>query len=136
VNILIDTNIALDVLLEREPWLAESQGVWQACDEGRVVGFLLASTLTDIFYIARRLVGRDKARQAVELCLTTFAICPVDRSVLEHALLLSGTDFEDNVQIAAATLSRLDAIVTRNPADFAHAAIPVLVPATLLSQLQ
>jgi predicted nucleic acid-binding protein len=135
VNVLIDTNIVLDVLLEREPWLADSEGVWKACDEGRIVGYLLASTLTDIFYIARRMVGRDKAREAIEVCLATFAICPVDRVVLEQALLLTGNDFEDNVQIAAATQSGLNAIVTRNSDDFTHATMPVLTPAVLLAQL-
>ena len=94
--------------------MADSQAVWQACDEGRITGYLLASALTDIFYIARRIVGRDTARQAVALCVTTFAICPVDRTVLEQALLLPGDDFEDNVQIAGVAQAGLDAIVTRN----------------------
>lgn len=135
MNVLIDTNIVLDVLLEREPRLVEAQAVWQACDDERITGYLLASTFTDIYYIARRTVGRDKAREAVEVCLAAFAICGIDRAVLEHALLLTGTDFEDNVQIAAALQSELDAIVTRNPHDFAHAPLPVLTPITLLAQL-
>jgi predicted nucleic acid-binding protein len=135
VNVLIDTNIVLDVLLKRDPWLANSQSIWQRCDDGRIVGYLLASTLTDIFYIARKIIGREAAVQAVELCLITFAICPLDRAVLEQALLLTGVDFEDNVQVAAATHYGLNAIITRNPNDFAHAAIPVFTPATLLAQL-
>jgi predicted nucleic acid-binding protein len=135
VNVLIDTNIVLDVLLKRMPWLAESQQIWQACDDGRLTGYLLASTITDIFYIARKIIGRNAAYQSVDLCLTTFAICPLDKIVLEQALLLAGPDFEDNVQIAAATHIGLDAIVTRNPDDFAAAAIPVLIPAALLHRL-
>ncbi len=135
MNVLIDTNIVLDVLLKRQPWLAESQQIWQACDEGRMVGYLLASTLTDIFYIARKIIGREAAHQAIEVCLVTFAICPLDRTVLEQALLLAGPDFEDNVQVAAAVHIALDAIVTRNPDDFAHAPIPVFTPSALLAQL-
>lgn len=135
MNVLIDTNIVLDVLLKREPWLADSKQVWQACDDARMTGYLVASTLTDIFYIARKIIGRAAAVEAVELCLATFATCPVDRTVLEQALLLQGTDFEDNVQIAAATLSGLDAIVTRDPADFTNASLIVLRPAALLDQL-
>lgn len=135
MNVLIDTNIVLDVLLKREPWLAESQQVWQACDDARITGYLVASTLTDVFYIARKIIGREAAIEAVELCLATFAICPVDRTVLEQALVLAGPDFEDNVQIAAATRTGLDAIVTRNPDDFATSPLPVLNPATLLGQL-
>ncbi|HEY0604487.1 MAG TPA: PIN domain-containing protein [Herpetosiphonaceae bacterium] len=135
MNVLVDTNVVLDILLAREPWLSDSQAVWRACDEGRIIGYLLASTLTDIFYIARRIVGRDKALEAVEICLATFEICPIDRTVLEGALKLAGKDFEDDVQISAAMQAELAAIVTRNPDDFAHATIPVLLPAQLISQL-
>ncbi len=64
-----------------------------------------------------------------------FTICSIDRTVLEQALLLIGNDFEDNVQIVAAMQAGLDAIVTRNPDDFAHAPIAVHTPAALLAQL-
>lgn len=134
MKVLIDTNVALDVLLNREPWVGESQKVWQACEEGRITGYLLASTLTDIFYIARKLVGNDKARQAVELCLATFAICPINKVTLEEAVALAEPDFEDNVLIVAAVQTGLEAIVTRNPGDFAHSPVTVLAPEQLLEQ--
>jgi hypothetical protein len=44
-----------------------------------------------------------------------------------------GTDFEDNILIAV--MASLDAIVTRNPADFAHSPIPIWEPAELLKRL-
>jgi predicted nucleic acid-binding protein len=135
VKVLLDTNVVLDVLLAREPFLTDSKAVWQACDDGRINGYFLASALTDIFYIARKISGRDAARQAVEVCLSAFAVCPVNQAVLEHALLLAGSDFEDNVQVAAAVQSEMDAIVTRNPDDFAHALLVVVTPAALLAQL-
>ena len=62
MNVLLDTNIVLDVLLEREPWFSDSQEIWQASEDGRLTAHLLASTLTDIFYIARKLAGIEKAR--------------------------------------------------------------------------
>ena len=46
----------------------------------------MASAITDIFYVARKLVGEDRARKAVRTCLQTFEICGVDRTELEHAL--------------------------------------------------
>jgi hypothetical protein len=48
---------------------------------------------------------------------------------------LAGNDFEDNIMIAAAVAASLDAIVTRNVADFAHSPIPVWEPAELLKRL-
>lgn len=96
---------------------------------------LSASTLTDIFYIARRVVDAPTARIVIGLCLATFEIAPVDRQTFEQAAVLPGDDFEDNVQIACATVAGLDAIVTRNVGDFASAAIPVLAPAELVARL-
>ena len=49
MRILFDTNIILDVLLNREPWVNQAQAIWQANDEGRISGYLVASTVTDIF---------------------------------------------------------------------------------------
>jgi predicted nucleic acid-binding protein len=135
MRVLIDTNIILDVLLDRAPWVNDSSQIWAACDTRRIVGFITASALTDIFYIARRQSNLATARISVGLCLATFEICLVDRSVLEHATELAGADFEDNVQIAGALRNNLVAIVTRNTADFATAPIPVLSPAQLLAQI-
>ena len=130
-----DTNVVLDVLLKRSPWDVDAAACWQACDEGTLLGFLTASTLTDIFYLARKQKGLDDAREAVRLCLKTFAICTVDRTALEAAIDLSGTDFEDNLQIACATLAGLDAIVTRDHQGFRDSLIPALTPAELLATL-
>ena len=49
MRILLDTNVVLDVLLKREPWVSEASAIWQANDDGRLVGHLMASALTDIF---------------------------------------------------------------------------------------
>ncbi len=100
-TIALDTNIVLDVLLARAPFLDDSQAIWQACDDGQFSGHLLASAFTDVYYIVRRATRREDALRAVELCLAAFTICPVDRATLQAALLLPGSDFEDNLQIAA-----------------------------------
>lgn len=135
MKVLLDTNIVLDVLLDRAPFVNDSSAIWDACDSDILVGFLPASTLTDIFYIARRATDLARARVAVGLCLAAFEIAPVDRQTLEEATSLPGNDFEDNVQIACAIRAGADAIVTRNHDDFAHAPILVLTPAELLSRL-
>lgn len=69
----------------------------------------------------------------MRVCLDAFTVCPVDRHVLEHAWGLVGHDFEDNVQIACATLIGLDAIITRNVADFVDSDIPALTPTDWLT---
>jgi predicted nucleic acid-binding protein len=135
IQVLFDTNVILDALLKRAPWEVDSAACWKASDEGRIMGCLTASALTDIFYISRKLKGIDVARDAVRICLDAFAICIVDRQSLEQAIELPSDDFEDNLQIACAILAGLDAIVTRDKDGFQGSTIAVLTPTELLTQL-
>ena len=81
-------------------------------------------------------LGCVKSRLAVRYCLDAFDILAVDRSILESADLLPELlNFQDNIQIVAATASGMDAVVTRNPADFAASPVPVLTPQQLLVRL-
>jgi hypothetical protein len=86
--------------------------------------------------VARKLTDIVRARQAVQVCLDAFNIGTVDRAVLERAQALSGSDYEDNVQIACAEFNELDAIVTRNPGDYEGSPIVVWSPADCLKNLK
>lgn len=136
MRVLLDTNVVLDVLLSRAPWLEPAQALWQASDAGTLTAYLTATTLTDVFYVARRLTEFRRARQAVQVCLDAFEIVTVDRSALERAQQLSGADFEDNVQIACAEAAGLEAIVTRDTTSFEGSPIAVWSPAECLGRLQ
>lgn len=83
MQVLFDTSVVLDVLLRREPWRVESSAIWQAVDDARVIDWLTASSLTDIFYIVRRSADLKSAQDSVRMCLKTFEICAVDRHALE-----------------------------------------------------
>ncbi|MEW6281227.1 MAG: PIN domain-containing protein [Candidatus Eremiobacterota bacterium] len=134
-RVLLDTNVVLDVLLARDPWLNDSRAVWEAVDQGRLEAYLLASVLTDIYYVARRLSTRKRARQALQVCLDAFAIAAIGRDVLERALALSGSDYEDDVLIACAETLGLDGIVTRDTARFRAASLGVWTPRECLDRL-
>lgn len=135
MKILFDTNVILDVLLRREPWVSESTQVWQAVDEERIAGWITASSLTDVFYVVRRSSNLKAARESVLLCMKTFGICAVDRIALEHATSLPGNDFEDNLQIACAVLAELDGIVTRDKDGFRASPVPTFSSTELLTLL-
>lgn len=135
LHVLVDTNVVLDLLLMRQPWLTDAQPMWEAHDAGRLHAYLLASVLTDIFYICRKQVGVERARQAVEACLRGLIIVAVDRPLIASAIALPGSDFEDNVQIACAQSAGLDLIVTRNIIDFAHSPITVVEPTAVVNHL-
>ena len=121
--------------LEREPWRAEAEAIAEAGADGRIQAYACASSITDIFYISRKLVGANKARRIVRNCLDLLQIVSVTRDLLDAAERWSGSDFEDNLQIVCSVEARLDAIVTRNPGDFAGSPILVMTPAELLASL-
>lgn len=135
MRILFDTSIVLDVLLKREPFVAEASALWEANDNAELTGCINATTLTNIFYIARRQAGLGLAREAIRTCLEAFEICEVNRQVLERAQEMSGNDFEDNVQIASAELAGVDGIVTRDKTGFQETSVSVFTPGEFLELL-
>ena len=69
LNVLIDINVLLDVFLERKPWVQDARAVWTAQHRRALVGHVAAHGFSNLFYVARRAVGIEKAREAVRLCL-------------------------------------------------------------------
>ncbi len=137
MRVLVDTNIVLDFLLQREPFSQDAELLFQVIDTGEIVGHVTATTLTDIFYISRRHTRSvEQARQAVLEILTAMMICPVDRVVLESAFNSGLADFEDAVQIFSAVTQGLEAIVTRDAQGFLNSPIPVLSIQELLQQVR
>lgn len=137
MRVLVDTNIVLDFLLQREPFFQDADLLFQAIDAGQVVGYVTATTLTDIFYISRKHTRSiEQARQAISETLTVMVICPVNRAVLEAAFRSGLADFEDAVQIFCAVEQGLDAILTRDAKGFLSSSIPVLSIQELLQQLE
>jgi predicted nucleic acid-binding protein len=135
VKILIDTNIVLDLLLEREPFVENAILIFEQIEQGKLEGYIAATTITNIFYIIRKTESREVAIAAINRLLTGIQFCAVDRQTVETALSLGLKDFEDSIQLACATLSKLDGIVTRDRKDFVGSNLPIYSPTELLNQL-
>lgn len=132
---MVDTNIILDYLLEREPFVTDAEALFEAIESQRIEGYITATTLTDILYIARKERGIAIAKQAVSRILVVMKICTVDRTILETAISSNLPDFEDAVQLACAMALNLDAIVTRDTQGFAGATLPILSAGDVLQLL-
>ena len=135
MNMLFDTNVVLDVLLDREPFASDAAVLLSKVEQGGISGFLGATTVTTIHYLIAKALGPREADRHIQSLLSLFSIAPVNRVVLEQALAASFTDFEDAVLHAAACQAGVQSIVTRNVRDFSKAALPVFTPAELISAL-
>jgi predicted nucleic acid-binding protein len=98
----VDINIVLDVLLDRQPFVADAKALWDLADAGQVTLAITATTVTTVSYLVAKQAGPAAAHQAVSVLLTRFAICTVDEKVLREAHARGFNDFEDAVQDAAA----------------------------------
>jgi len=131
-TVLFDTNVVLDVLLDRQPHAKASAAAWAAIETGTANGLLAAHAITTIHYLARKELGDTKARGIISAILRVFGIAPVDGAVVQEALKLPLADFEDAVTVAAAGLAGCEFIVTRDPKGFRGSAVRSLTPEAVL----
>jgi predicted nucleic acid-binding protein len=127
-RVLFDTNVVLDVLLDRQPHAEASAAAWAAVETGIAEGMLAAHAVTTIHYLIQKEMGNVKARRIVSAILRVFGVAGVDGEVVQEALQLPFTDFEDAVTAAAARLAGCECIVTRDPKGFRRSPVRALTP--------
>lgn len=125
MKILLDTNIVLDLLMDRMPYADAAADLFSRVEDGTVIGYLCGTTITTVFYLASRTIGAVRAREEIGKLLSLFEVAPVNRNVLESALDVDFQDFEDAVIHESACHVGADAIVTRNRKDFSTSRIAV-----------
>lgn len=135
MKVLLDANVILDVLLERQPHFAFSRALWAAIEGGAGEGLLAAHALTTIYYLASLRHGKIHARRTTEAVANVFQVAAVDQSVIDEALRLPFTDFEDAVTAAAARAAKCDFIATRDPKDFRNSRVRALKPEAIVPLL-
>jgi predicted nucleic acid-binding protein len=136
LRILFDTNVVLDLLLDRAPFAEASEQILSRVETGELSGYLCATTVTTIYYLAAKSLGAKGALAEIRKLLSLFEIAPVNRPVLESALASDFSDFEDAVIHEAARQIGSEAIVTRNKPDFLHAEIPAHSPEEMIQILK
>ena len=135
MRLMIDTNVFLDVLTEREPYFAHSKAVLDLCESRKVQGFLSASSATDIFYLVRReLHSIELAYQALGAVLEVAKVLTVTNEDVLKAYLTRASDFEDCLLATCAASNHCDFIVTRNKKDFLRFGVPPLTPEEVLER--
>ena len=127
-RVLFDTNVVLDVLLDRQPYVEASAAAWAAVETGVAEGMLAAHAVTTIHYLVRKERGNAKARRIVSAILRVVGVAAVDAAVLQEALELPWPDFEDAVTAAAARTAGCEFIVTRDPKGFRGSPVRSLTP--------
>ena len=135
MKLMIDANVILDGLLEREGFYDDSQNLFIGVAQGEFEGFLTTKSVADIYYIARKKSGDEaKSRAIVSKLLKVFDIVEITYIDCINAFHMEGKDYEDNLIISAAERKGADVILTRNLKDFEKSAIPAQLPGEFLTK--
>jgi len=136
MKVLFDTNVILDVLLDREPFAEAATYLMSKVEQSEIIGYLGATTITTIYYLLQKNLGKEIAVEKIEILLSMFEIIPVNRIILERALRLNFVDFEDAVLYEGGSNIEVEYIITRDIKGFKESKIPVFNPVEFINMLE
>lgn len=128
-KILIDTNVLLDYLLERDPFFEDAKKVILSCTEGDTKGCIAAHSISNMFFILRKDYTAGERREILSSLCTIFDVEGIDKAKLLAGLANEEfSDFEDCLQMECAKSYGAEYIVTRNVADYSASEIRAILP--------
>lgn len=136
IQVLLDSDIILDLVLKREPHFPDALEVFKAIARERFAPYVTAIALLNVNYFAEKEQGRHFALVEIQNLLSLLTVCSTDAFILNLALASPIDDFEDAVQHESAIVNGLDGIVTRNLKDFENASLSVYSPKQFLTVLE
>ena len=126
--VLIDTNVVMDVVFTNAKLADGSRAILDYAEQKLFTGYISASAITDIFYLSKKRLGKNVAKEVIKELLKIFYPATVTDSHIYKALDLDWNDFEDSVQFVVGEGLAVDYIVTRNIHDFSSSSIPTVTP--------
>lgn len=124
--IYIDTDILLDIFMERRPFYQPASQLLSLVDLKKIKGFTTPLVFANLFYILRKYKSKNTAIKTLNTLGKILDIAPLGKKSVEMALNSNFNDFENALQYYSAIQTKANYIVTRNKKDFKSSEIPVL----------
>ena len=134
MRVLVDTNIILDVILNRAEHSRLARLLVRKHEAKLFQGFVSASAITDIYFLVEKEKKHEFALLAIKKVVRMLTVIPVDLEIIKTALMMPMKDFEDAVQTAAAKRYGIDTVVTRDIIGFANSGLQVYLPEEFLEE--
>lgn len=133
--LLIDTNVVLDYLLEREPYFKDANSILALCRTDEIKGYLAFHSVSSIWYTLRKHSEIERRYALLEVAVLLEVAAAPHEAVVDAILNEDFADFEDCLQEKCAIDVEADYIVTGNVKDFKTSTIPAVTPAQMLEIL-
>ena len=133
MKLMVDTNVFLDVLLDRAPLVTASSRVLDLSNRKGFELLMPAHAAGTILYIVETNKSRDAAVAALTGCLSIAHVAALDEAAILTGMTYGFHDVEDLFVAALAVRERCDAIVTNNVKDYAISPVPAIAPQELIA---
>lgn len=135
MKVLLDTNILLDYLLNRND--AESAITLLQLGNAHCLDLMVTDlTIANIAYITRKFIAKDEFFRVMKQLMKCFSIIPMGEKVVNAAFEAEWSDFEDSLQYFAALAAGADCIISRNVKDYVGHQIPVCTSTEFVASLK
>lgn len=136
MRVIIDLNVILDVVQERQGMLASSGAVLQLVVEDKVQAVIPGHLLTTLYYITSRHSSKDQAELLLDWMLRYFDVGIESKANFFRAKSMQSPDFEDAVVASVAETEQCHFIITRNIKDFKGSSVQAITPEEFLVQIR
>ncbi|MDE2979628.1 MAG: PIN domain-containing protein [Gemmatimonadota bacterium] len=133
--ILIDTDVLIDVALDRKPFSNAASELLDRLQTGPKRAFVAWHTLSNFYYLVAPSHGGLDTRSFITELIRFVAVAECGTDAIAYAARLDLADFEDAMQVAAARACGAGFVVTRNAKDFTRSPIPAVTPSEALETL-
>lgn len=136
MRVLLDANVVLDLLMEREPFSQLAQNIFLKIESKEIEGFLCPTSVTTLYYLLRKHLGKKECNEAIQTLLELFKVTSLDKNILQESVKNAGSDFEDSVIYTSASHAYVDTIITRDLSGFKNSPIKVVQPHEFLIDME
>lgn len=136
MRVLIDSDVVLDVALDREPFAQESTAAIDWCQKAPASALVAWHTISNIYYLLRAARGDGYTRGFLADMLRFTVVVAGGNEAVRRALSLKMNDFEDALQVTSALDADAELIITRNIRDYRGSPLPARTPAEFLARVQ
>ncbi|WP_411275081.1 type II toxin-antitoxin system VapC family toxin [Daejeonella sp.] len=125
-NIFIDSDIILDVFIQRDPYYSYAQKLLNKGINSEFKIHTSALVIANIYYITAKALGKNDTKDKINKLLKMLTVLPLDTESISLALNSNFNDMEDAMQHFVALRNECDLIITRNLKHYKKSLLPVM----------
>ncbi|MEO8822872.1 MAG: PIN domain-containing protein [Ginsengibacter sp.] len=135
-NLFIDSNVILDVVLQREGFYQNSYPLFKLAEDQTILLYTSTSIIMNVQYISCKFIGKSEAIEGIKYLLNFFEILDCNKKILQKAYSTKCKDIEDAVQYFTGIHSEIVThFISRNTRDYKEIEeklLPVHTPSQFL----